>query len=317
MWRKVPELAENDHPSSGMNLCAWLLSKGHEVTLWGFDFMQNLRDHHYGDRADRGPWHEHKKEFLYFQNLLDKKEIEYLGWNKRTQGIPLVRQPVPCGTDANITAMREHSQPGWYQWACEQFTFGDKILDVGAGSCGGLTIIRKAGFDALGFDQDQRLLQIDPTLIIAPTLADIGNKKFDWVTCIDVIEHIVDDVEAFHHMCRIARKGVILSTPNGERSGCRNTAHCREYTIAQFANVFKPRELWSGSPDGLVHRTKLLEQSGNWVVDLSPQGPDNELKAKAKAYHAYPVGNVPHEVAFNHTVDGEIWPHISAIVDPI
>ena len=302
------------HPSSGLIVTAWLLSKGHSVTLHGFDFMNEMRDHHYADKAQRGPWHDGYMEWLYFSRMLAEGRIEYLGWDRERQSIPLVRMPTPCGTDANLSSLRDPGQMGWYKWAADIMvgrSTGGSVLDVGAGTCTGLKYLRERGLTASGFDTDERLKAYDPNLIVGEDLAAVADDSFDWVTCIDVLEHIPDDLVAFRHMCRIARKGVLITTPNGGRSHCINSAHCREWTFAQYANVFRPDEVWTGSPDGHLHLTRLLTERSGYVIDHGSEGPDNTRSAQY--YRAFPSGNIPLETRFCDTVDGMEWPHIAGV----
>jgi 2-polyprenyl-3-methyl-5-hydroxy-6-metoxy-1,4-benzoquinol methylase len=181
------------------------------------------------------------------------------------------------------------------------------VLDVGAGTCKGIELLESKGLDITGIECDARLEGKHPKLKIGD-LSMFEDKSFDYVTCVDVIEHIVEDLVAFNHMKRIARKGIFITTPNYTRSGCGNIAHCREYTIAQFANIFQPDEIWSASPDGSLHKTLVLEKVGKYYIDHSPEGADNTLDMILLAYK-----KVPLDARFNYTVDGEEWGHICGI----
>jgi 2-polyprenyl-3-methyl-5-hydroxy-6-metoxy-1,4-benzoquinol methylase len=301
------------HPSSGLIVAAWLLSKGHHITLYGFDFMNEMRGHHYADKAQRGPWHDGYMEWLYFSRMLVDGHINYLGWDRERQSIPLVRLPTPCGTEENLSSLRDPGQMGWYKWAADVAGSrgGGSVLDVGAGTCTGLKYLRNRGFQTSGFDTDARLRAYDPDLIVGNDLSVVADGAFDWVTCIDVLEHIPDDLVAFKHMRRIARRGILVTTPNGGRSHCVNSAHCREWTFAQYANTFRPQEVWTGSPDGHLHITRLLSERSGFVIDHGSEGPDNARQAAY--YRAFPTGKIPLEVRFTDTVDGQEWPHIAGV----
>jgi hypothetical protein len=183
------------------------------------------------------------------------------------------------------------------------------VLDVGAGTCAGLELLTGSASEAHGFDADSRLRGLHPQLLDAISLAAIPSKSYDVVTAMDVLEHVVDDFDFLSDLRRIATREVIITTPNGHRSHCQNVAHCREYTIPQFANVFAPDELWTGSPDGHVHITRLLTRhAGAYRVD-AVQGPDNLISVPTLPV----LEKIPFDYRFNLTVDGEEWPHITAV----
>lgn len=297
-------------PSSGLGIAAYLLSEGHSVTLWGFDFMSPLRGHHYGDKVPRGQNHTWFEEWKWFAPRLYEGTIDYLGWDRKTQGAPLVRLPTPCGTDKNISAGREPSQMGWYEWAARR-CFGKKVLDVGAGTCAGLRLLSTVTSEAHGLDVDPRLAGTHPNLHIIPDLSQVASKSYDVVLAMDVLEHVTEDLVLMENLKRIAKEQVIVSTPNGHRSQCQNHAHCREYTIPQFCNVFSPDEVWSGSPDGSVHITFLLGKTKDSYLYYGAQGPDNLMKDAHLP--ELPLATMPISTRFNQTVDFEEWPHITAV----
>ena len=309
-WRRPVHEAKCNVPTSGLALAAFLLSQGHRVTLYGFDFMSPLRAHHYGDKAQRGNDHSWWEEWKWFAPRLHDRRLNYLGWDRASQGAPLVRLPVQCGTDKNIAAGREPAQMGWYEWAARRCV-GKTVLDVGAGTCAGLQMLNTVAERACGTETDPRLQGQHTRLMIISDLSEIHTGSFDVVVAMDVIEHVVHDLTFLGHLLRIAKEEVIVTTPNSHRSQCQNHAHCREYTIPQFANVFTPDELWTGSPDGHVHITRLLRAEGDHYHYDGEQGPDNA--ASDLHIPQIPIGKIPFDMRFNKTVDGEEWPHITAV----
>ena len=300
------------HPSSGAITAQWYLDMGKEVWLWGFDFLVERRDHHYNrDGGDRGPWHDEHSEWRYFTERLDSGAIRYLGWDREAEGSPAVRQPTPCGKDADLGWYREPAHDAWYRFLGSRCK-GLSVLDVGAGMCKGMKTLRECGASPVyGYDVDGRLRGLDDNLCIAGSLACYGTDTVDVVACVDVIEHVVADMHLMAEMKRIARKFVFITTPNGYRSKAGNPCHCREYSIPQFCNVFQPTEVWSASPDGKVHRTLLLESTDGGYVDHSPEGPQNATAAPC----GFLPSHIPLGTRFNQTVDGEEWGHICAFVN--
>lgn len=297
------------HPSTGATATMFFLEQGYDVWIWGFDFLDTRRPHHYNnDNIVRGPDHDANAEWLFFNRLLDSGKIKYFSWERSREGIPSIRQPVPCGKDDDVSWYRTSAHEAWYDWIGRQ-NKGKKFLDIGAGLCSGMEILEKHG-ETHGYEVDSRLSGRHQNLTIGESLACYTSKSFDVVTAIDVIEHVVEDVPFMAELKRISRQKVYVTTPNFTRSRCGNIAHCREYSMAQFQNVFQPDQIWSGSPDGKVHITHVLQKKGEWIIDLSHEGPDNSRKPIT--YHAY-RGNVPLDTRFNHTVDGEEWAHIAAV----
>lgn len=158
---------------------------------------------------------------------------------------------------------------GWYEWISEQVPW-DQILDVGAGIGAGVAYLRYLRNDddedapeIIGFDTDCRLSRFPGITVAASLFEAFGDWKFNVVTCVDVIEHIVDDLSFFAELNQFARSRLYITTPNLTHSHCLNEHHAREYTCAEFADIFKPDELWGGSPDGWK-RERMSEPSEKW-----------------------------------------------------
>lgn len=222
-------------------------------------------------------------------------------YNKNLQGIPAIRQNLECGFDINnIAAGREPCQMGWYEWIGKNYCINKTVLDVGAGMCEGMKLLRKIGVKEIsGQEIDKRLQYLDNNLIIN-NIHEIQSKSFDIVICLDVIEHVINDLDFFRHLPRIAKEKIFITTPNYSRSKAQNHCHCREYTIPQFINIFQPNELWSASPDGKIHHKLLLKRENNRYIDFTR----NNIK----------FNYIPDNLSFAHSsVDGQEWPHICGI----
>ena len=174
-----------------------------------------------------------------------------------TCGKPAIRTPAPCGLDDWLAYGREPSQMGWYEFVGLRHN-GESVLDVGCGMGVGVAFMNHFGCLAIGVDSDIRLQSRPMTFTKLPS--EIYGRRmtpYDVVTCIDVIEHVVDDLPFMEELKRLATKAVYVSTPNFARSKARNEHHAREYTIGEFAEAFKPDEIWVSYPDGWYMRQRL------------------------------------------------------------
>lgn len=217
------------------------------------------------------------------------------------QGKPAIREPQSCGRDDNLAVGREPCQLGWYEWIARRHP-GARIIDVGAGMGAGMAYMQFLGAaDVRGFDVDPRLAGIPQMTIGNSVLAAFGPDSCDIVTCLDAIEHVVDDATLIDEMKAMATQAVYVSTPNFSRSQAANSCHAREYTIAEFASIFQPNEIWVASPDGWYHRTLLLRRAGPTV--------ENVITGEG-----WLLGQVPNDRRFDDgSPDGLEWGHFCGV----
>jgi 2-polyprenyl-3-methyl-5-hydroxy-6-metoxy-1,4-benzoquinol methylase len=240
------------------------LMKCRNVTIYGFNFMIDNQPHHYCDNIKKGNYHEPWKEWVFFNNCLTDKKINFLGWDRKNQSMPIIRMPEKCGS-GSIEKYRESTQLGWYNWIARE-CINRSVLDVGCGLGNGKKLLEQApGSNVVGVDEDPEL-----SGVVSNYVCGIDNVKraFDIVVCIDAIEHVVDDLSFFRKMYDLFSKKLFITTPNFSRSMARNHAHCREYTISQFMNILKPDELWVASPDGWFNLQCIVSKKGNAVYPL-------------------------------------------------
>lgn len=123
-------------------------------------------------------------------------------------------------------------QAHWYRHVAT-LAKGKSVLDAGAGTGYGLVIMRAGGvLVASGFD----VAAISPDVPQAD-IANYPDDSWDWVTAIDVIEHVEDDVGFLANLVRVSREGVFFSTPNWNVSRAQNHYHVREYTPLELATL--------------------------------------------------------------------------------
>jgi hypothetical protein len=169
---------------------------------------------------------------------------------------------------------REDCQAGWHQLAAD-LDLGT-VLDVGAGLCESKKRIRLITTQDVAYGL--------PGVDICADVSVIRDRSFDAVTAFDVIEHVVEDVDFLQELCRIARKWVLVTTPNYNVSKCANGCHCREYTPKEFFDLMDRipnclnwiiESCWSGDGDGF----KRIEQK-QWSRFVTHQSPHHAILIK-------------------------------------
>lgn len=126
---------------------------------------------------------------------------------------------------------RYDSQVRWHIFVGQHFN-KCSILDIGAGlgqskkrlEAGNNTVTLQDVFPGANVD-------------ITKDTWTIPDKSYDVVTAFDVIEHIVDDWNFLEELVRIARKNVVLTTPNRLVFNCGNKYHVREYSPREFDDL--------------------------------------------------------------------------------
>jgi glycosyltransferase involved in cell wall biosynthesis/SAM-dependent methyltransferase len=156
---------------------------------------------------------------------------------RRATGATRGKTAQGCG-DLHILAGREPLQMGWYAYAAS-LAKGRTVLDVGCGSGEGLKLLAAKASHAVGIDLDEQLRSDEPKIEIR-SLSSVPDKSYDVVVCIDVIEHVKDDVGFARDLARVARETLFVSTPNYALSHNRHPYHVREYLPQDFEDLFRP-----------------------------------------------------------------------------
>jgi 2-polyprenyl-3-methyl-5-hydroxy-6-metoxy-1,4-benzoquinol methylase len=165
---------------------------------------------------------------------------------------PTSKPAKACGDD-DLLAGRKPLQMGWYRLA-SSLVEGQTVLDVGCGSGEGLKLLAARARKAVGIDLDERMKREDLNVEIK-SLSEVPDKSTDVSVCVDVIEHVEDDLGFIQQLIRVSRKLVFVSTPNYTAS--RNTwpYHVREYTPRQFERLFSPYgtvQIFGGDSSGEI-----------------------------------------------------------------
>lgn len=96
------------------------------------------------------------------------------------------------------------------------------VVDVGAGTGGLLDALRGSGRAAVGVELDTDALRLSTRFVPRPVLAQavaehvpVGDGQAAAVTCLDVLEHLDDDVAGFRELARVTGPGglVVVAVP--------------------------------------------------------------------------------------------------------
>lgn len=214
VWTK-PEFVEGQvgtgnlvHPTG--------LARGEFAARYGgdFEFARSLRERNAGLEV----------EFL--------PEVTYLVRPEETVGRETFRDL--SGLDGEWG--REDFQGGW-QMRLARCLPGGSWLDVGSGLGGSRARLEAAGHTVTLQDVGPGL----PVDVREP-IERLPTGGWEVVSAFDVVEHVVEDGAFLRELVRVARRAVVMTTPNVWVSRCRNPHHVREY-----------------SPPGLAWRIQTLE----------------------------------------------------------
>ncbi|MBV9120839.1 MAG: class I SAM-dependent methyltransferase [Chloroflexi bacterium] len=154
-------------------------------------------------------------------------------------------------TSLEIQARLEENAPNYSRWIVSQAAphVGQRLLDVGC-STGNITRHFADRELVVGVDANPYALRLAreswasrPNVellemsVPSPELIEVGNRGFDTVTCINVIEHIQDDVEALRQMAHALHprgRLFLLAPANPWLYGSMDASdhHYRRYTKA-------------------------------------------------------------------------------------
>ncbi len=92
-----------------------------------------------------------------------------------------------------------------------------KVLDVGCGDGNFAKILERRGCQVIGCDIDPELVkkakQGIEAFVCNVEKEELPRGNFDYITCIDVIEHVIDPVKLLNNL-RGKSKYIVITTPN-------------------------------------------------------------------------------------------------------
>lgn len=158
-------------------------------------------------------------------------------------------------------------QAHWYKHL-STLVEGKTVLDAGAGVGYGLDILRGTAAEVEGFD----LVSVTAAVKVGK-IESYPTGSWDWVTALDVIEHVEADEEFLLHMLRVAREGVFFSTPNWNVSKAVNQFHVREYTPVElrdliarmgFTEPWQDHQIWVSNHELVITTRDEFNPEETW-----------------------------------------------------
>ncbi len=140
-------------------------------------------------------------------------------------------------------------------------TEGDSVLDVGSGLGYGLNLLSIKSGSVAGVDIDEKAIAYTKSHYWGrnPKLKELKvydgyhlpykDKSFDVITTIDVLEHVEDYDAYIDELLRVARKAVIVSTPNRREEHTnpdgtpKNHWHLREWSRAELDEILRRHDV--------------------------------------------------------------------------
>jgi SAM-dependent methyltransferase len=132
---------------------------------------------------------------------------------------------------------------------------GDSVLDVGFGLGYGLKVMSEKADRLSGIEIDRKAIVRMKRTPLSPKICTLRHydgysipfpkASFDVVTCIDVIEHVSDYRLLMMNLCEVARRTVLISTPNRRPEQVypdgkpKNPWHLREWSFEEFDEILR------------------------------------------------------------------------------
>jgi len=124
-----------------------------------------------------------------------------------------------------------------------------KVADIGFGSGFGMHLLSINASQVIGYETDECGLRFARTVFPIPKLffqygdieKGIDDTGFDFITMIDIVEHLRHDKQALLNVKKMLTKNgtLIISTPNRLSRYRKSEDHVREYAPKEFETLLK------------------------------------------------------------------------------
>lgn len=140
----------------------------------------------------------------------------------------------------------------------------NSIIDVGCGSAFKL-MKYLSKYETTGVDVAQTVDWLNEQYPTRDWQTALPNSKYDLVICADVIEHVLDPDALCASLRSVAKKHVIISTPDRLRPGeppfgpSTNRSHVREWSYAEFGSYIRTQF-------DVLHQVRTNEGQSTYAV---------------------------------------------------
>lgn len=109
-----------------------------------------------------------------------------------------------------------HSRQTRYQFVLRNFAnyFKDSILDVGCDQTYLKSFLNQIKSNRIKYIGVDKMGTPDIIIDLEKSPLPFQDKEFDFVCCLDVLEHLNNPYEIFDELVRVSRKFILLSLPN-------------------------------------------------------------------------------------------------------
>ena len=159
-----------------------------------------------------------------------------------------------------------------------RYLLGNSVLDVGCCEADFLNLIKSdyqiAGIEVNGQRVDYCNQVLGGNAVKLGNLddkLDFEDGSFDNVTCLEVLEHLVDPEKALKELVRISRKRVIITVPFNEKIRYVLCLHCAQYTpISGHLHTFNRKNIRDIIPDnaGIVKIELICNKALRYLPGL-------------------------------------------------
>lgn len=200
--------------------------------------------------------------------------------------------------DEHVFNQMELEQYAMYHWIADHIPSGTEVADVGCGPGIGAKLLIDAGLQVTGYDISPKAQKLATERGVPFVMGDqdnplkisIEDDTYDYLTCIEVIEHIKDPHPFIAELSRAGTSNMTLfvSTPNRayhmlfhrhsdaftwDGGKCANPSHWREWLPHESASLllehFEEVEVFAPVPND-THSSFSI--SGE-VTDIARYGP--------------------------------------------